>query len=289
MIRAVLIGTALLIGIVLIPLPLVHAGDNITAPGTLPAIDPMNATYWIEGVPFKLTHGRSERTIVPGSATRMTTAIIDRPVHGDLNGDGYPDAAVVLIHDPGGSGTFYYAAAAIYSDQGYKGTNAMLLGDRIIPKIIELTNYFINIEYADRLPAEPMSAKPSVDRQSFFVVNSDQLTRVQVNGKVERIMGGWVIVGHEVRSFQPCNQPRELWLMGDSPVYREVVRAYHQALPQPKPYQKLFMLLTGEMTQPPADGFGADYTAGFKATEVVHVRLQGKCTSIRFRFDLLNQ
>ena len=246
----------------------------------------MNATYWIEDEPVTLTHGRSERIIIPVSAARITTTVLSRPLHGDLNADGNSDAAVVLVHDPGGSGTFYYAAAALHFDQGYRGTNAVLIGDRILPKKIELTNYAINIAYADRLPAEAMSAKPSIDRQSCLVVDNGQLTRVQLNRKAERLLGGWVIIGHEVRSFQPCNPPQALWLMGDSAAYRDIVRAYRQALPQPKPYQKVFMLLTGEMTQAPADGFGADYTAGFHATRVVHVFIEGKCARNSLRFDL---
>jgi hypothetical protein len=147
---------------------------------------------------------------------------------------------------------------------------------------------FVNIRYADRLPTEPMSVEPTVDKQLNLVVKNDQLKQVQMNRDDERLLGGWVIIGHEVRSFQPCAQRHTLWLIGDSPAYKAIMRAYHQALPQPKPYQKVFMLLTGRPTQPPVDGFGADYTAGFYATEVVHVRLQGNCTGNIFRFDLLN-
>ena len=264
-----------------------HAGDNMMDPVTHPARDPLDATYMIEGALVPLIHGKIERTVVQGSATRMTTTVLGQPVYGDLNGDGSPDAAVILVHDPGGSGTFYYAAAALYIGQGYKGTNAILIGDRIVPKTIELTNYFINIAYADRLPAESMSAEPSVDRQLNLIVDNGRLAQVQLNGDKEKLLGGWVIIGHEVRSFQPCDQRQALWLMGDSPAYKKTMRAYHQALPQPEPYQKVFMLLTGELIQAPKQGFGAEYFAGFKAIRIIRVFIQGKCTRDGFRFDLL--
>jgi hypothetical protein len=40
---------------------------------------------------------------------------------------------LLITHDPGGSGTFYYVAAAINVNKRYQGTNAVLLGDRIAP------------------------------------------------------------------------------------------------------------------------------------------------------------
>jgi len=43
----------------------------------------------------------------------------------DLNSDGLMDMVFLLQQENGGSGVFYYVAAAIKSADGYIGTNAM--------------------------------------------------------------------------------------------------------------------------------------------------------------------
>ena len=42
-----------------------------------------------------------------------------KPAYGDLNRDGRDDAVLFRMHDPGGSGTFYYVAAEIADDDIY--------------------------------------------------------------------------------------------------------------------------------------------------------------------------
>ena len=58
--------------------------------------------------------------------------VIDRTVPGDLDADGDMDEVLLLGHDPGGSGTLYYIAAPLNREGKYRGTNSILLGDRII-------------------------------------------------------------------------------------------------------------------------------------------------------------
>ena len=147
-------------------------GQNRQSPqaGTPTAPDPTNATYMIAGQPVTLVAGRSEVEAAPGSATKVVTTIFGPPVSGDLNGDGAADAAVILVQNPGGSGTFYYAAAALTTATGTQGTNAVLLGDRIAPQTIEIKNGQVIANYADRAPGEPMTARPSVGVSKYLVV-----------------------------------------------------------------------------------------------------------------------
>ena len=107
-------------------------------------------------------NGKAVSNAEPGSATRTTTRIIGRPVTGDLNGDGVADAAVVLIRDAGGSGAYYYVAAAINIGGKAEGTNAKFLGDRITLRTIRIVNRQILVTYLDRKPSEPFSAKPTI-------------------------------------------------------------------------------------------------------------------------------
>ncbi|WP_141233469.1 hypothetical protein [Lysobacter antibioticus] len=94
-------------------------------------VDARNATYIVEGEPVTLVDGIDVRAIVPGAASKQITRFIGRETELDLDGDGRKDMAFLLTQDMGGSGTFYYAAAALNTPQGYKGTNAVFLGDRI--------------------------------------------------------------------------------------------------------------------------------------------------------------
>jgi hypothetical protein len=80
-------------------------------------------------------------------------------VFGDLNEDGNEDAALFLVHQPGGSGTFYYIAAALNANGGFRGTNAVLLGDRIAPQTIEIRDGVVNRSYTD-LPEQNITFTP---------------------------------------------------------------------------------------------------------------------------------
>lgn len=154
-------------------LTFIKMSGALPAPATV--LDPFNATYVIDGRPVKLVDGKAEMAAAPGSATIATTKIFGQPTSGDLNGDGAPDAAFLLQQDSGGSGIFYYVAAAIGSSFGTHGSNAILLGDRIAPQNIEIQNGEIVANYADRRPGEPMITQPSVGVSKYFIWNGATL------------------------------------------------------------------------------------------------------------------
>jgi len=62
----------------------------------IPEIDsgPLNTTYFIEGQPILLKHGKQERPAAPGSATGARSAVSGEPVYGKLDTD--CDAALFL-------------------------------------------------------------------------------------------------------------------------------------------------------------------------------------------------
>lgn len=142
------------------------------------AVDPLNATYSIEGDTIRLLDGRSEIATTPHSAITKKTAVYGKTVYGDLNGDGNDDAAILLIHDPGGSGTFFYVAGALNIDGKFQGTNAVLLGDRITPRDLQIQNGLLITKYADRHPGEPMAATPSVHTSQYLILKDAQLARI---------------------------------------------------------------------------------------------------------------
>lgn len=91
----------------------------------------------------------------------------------DLNDDGRDDVVFIITHQPGGSGTFYYAVAALNTADGYLGSEGYFLGDRIAPQSIEISQNprhvnVVVVNYADRAPGEPMIASPSVGKSVYL-------------------------------------------------------------------------------------------------------------------------
>lgn len=137
----------------------VSAGSPGEAPGGV-----LDATYRIENREVRLIGGRSETPAAPGSTSKITTKVFGDPVYGDLNGDGRDDAALFLVHDPGGSGIFYYIAAAIATNGISRGTNAVLMGDRVVPLTIYIRNGALIATFADRGPDQSLAAKPTIEK-----------------------------------------------------------------------------------------------------------------------------
>jgi len=244
-----------------------------------PATDPLRATYIIEGQEIRLIDGRCETESAPGSASKTITSVFGKPVYGNIDGKGDVDAALVLTFDPGGSGTFFYVAAALDVDGIFLGTRAILLGDRVAPQKISIRNGLIVANYADRTTGEPMAVPSSVGRSKYLVLDRNEIKEIPPLTEAEVVLDGWVTIGHEVRTFFPCSQARELWLLGNSPALNEVMTTYREALPGLKPYTPLFMTLAGKTAGPTPEGFGAEYEASFFASQLVQVFPQGNCES----------
>lgn len=127
-----------------------------------------NAEYVVEGKKVQLVNGIAEAEAAPGSASKLTTKYFGNEADGDLNGDGKDDKAFILTQSGGGSGNFYYAAAAIRTADGWSGTNAILLGDRVAPQPTQITNGAAIFNYADRKPGDPMTTPPSVGISKYL-------------------------------------------------------------------------------------------------------------------------
>ncbi len=139
------------------------------------AQSPFDATYLVEDESVTLVDGTFEKETAPGSATKIRTFVFGEPTVGDIDGDGDEDAALFLVRDSGGSGTFYYAAVALNRGGAYMGMNAVLLGDRIAPQTIEIKEGQVIANYAERKPDEPMTAQPSAGQSKYLMVSSDEL------------------------------------------------------------------------------------------------------------------
>ena len=137
------------------------------------SINPLNTSYSIDGQEIRLVNGRAENQVAPNAFGKMRTQVWGEPKMADINGDGRVDAALILIHSGGGSGTFYYFAAAVNEGNSYKTTRAVLLGDRIEPTSIEVTGNRTTINYLDRARGEAFSVKPTLAKQQIIIYDQE--------------------------------------------------------------------------------------------------------------------
>ena len=129
-------------------------------------------TITIDTQEFDMSDGVAVIPPSQGSATANTLRLIGVPVMGDSDGDGNPDAALLVQHDPGGSGTFYYAVVAVNDGGSYRASNALLLGDRIEPRAVEFADGRFVYTYAERKPGDPMSARGTVEESVTVTVDN---------------------------------------------------------------------------------------------------------------------
>lgn len=140
-----------------------------------------NLGYPIEGISTgiaQLKDGLFEEQAAPASATKTKVQLGDLRSLGDLNGDGLEDAAVILVVDPGGSGTFDYLALVTNENGAAKPVASVLLGDRVIVKSIAIQSGEVIVTMLTRKPDEPMSTEPSVEVIRKFKLQGDKLVEV---------------------------------------------------------------------------------------------------------------
>jgi len=123
------------------------------------------ATYYLSGAEVHLGEGG--------------LTYFGNEVRGDIDSDGDEDIAFLVTHEPGGSGTFFYLAGAINLDGEYKGSNLMLIGDRIAPQTTEYRDLGapygarVIVNYADRGPGEPFTTRPSFGKSLYAKYSAD--------------------------------------------------------------------------------------------------------------------
>ena len=167
---------------ILIALALLAVGfyafkNNQPEPTTVsPAQTHKDASYLIDGKLVQLVNGLSETEAAPGSASKVTTRYFGNELKTDLDGDGREDVVFLLTQETGGSGIFYYAVAALNTEEGYIGSDGYLLGDRIAPQTTNISSNprhknVIVVNYAVRKDGEPMTARASVGKSTYLKID----------------------------------------------------------------------------------------------------------------------
>jgi heat shock protein HslJ len=135
-----------------------------------------DAVYLIAGRAIELGAGVSELEAAPGSGSKIVTRYFGAEARGDLNGDGRQDVVCVLTQETSGTGVFYYVVAALATERGYRGSQGLLLGDRIAPPTTEIAaGGIVTVSYAVRAPEESFAVAPSVAKSIRLRFDPDSL------------------------------------------------------------------------------------------------------------------
>ncbi len=138
--------------------------------------NPKNSTYLVEGQEVALTNGYSEIATAAGSAAKTLTQYFGNELQIDVNKDGKIDSVFFLTQNTGGSGTFYYVALALQTENGYAGSKALFVGDRIEPQSIDIgPNNTIVVHYNDRGTNDSFAVEPSIQKNLVLVFNKETM------------------------------------------------------------------------------------------------------------------
>ena len=170
------------------------AGDGVTTEATSPAAqsplpqaspenagismnDLKDATYGLpidEGTDgITLTNGEYEwRGSGPGEYFYL--GLTDSIAFGDLNGDGIDDAAIILVWNGGGSGSFYILSTVVDKRAVPINVGLASIGDRVVIKHIRIANGTIIVRKLKQGPNDGMCC-PTVDTTLYYRLAGDQL------------------------------------------------------------------------------------------------------------------
>lgn len=129
-----------------------------------------------------LVDGEFREPVAPGSATETVVKMTEHVARGQINGQ--PVAAVVLVADPGGSGTFYDLALMV--DQAGIPVNiaSTSLGDRVQVHSVTIADGVIAVNMVAFGPDDPMCC-PTQQVLNTYALEGDQLVEAS-----SQIIGG---------------------------------------------------------------------------------------------------
>jgi hypothetical protein len=163
-----------------------------------PAVKPLtqagvaNATlrteYAESAATITLTHGRY---VSPDSS--FQAALLPGVVFGDLTGDTVPEAAAVVVSEPGGSGSFYDLVVLAATAGGPRQLAATFLGDRVDIENLMIVDRQILVQLVTQGPADPMCCPSRREARTYALVGDSLAligTPVVINDSVQADTGG---------------------------------------------------------------------------------------------------
>jgi len=234
-----------------------------------------NTTYHaVLDEPVTLQDGVYEGPPYTGmSASRPTVTLLEAPmVTGDITGNRVDDAVVMLATNMGGSGVFFHLAVVRNHGGATQHIGMIPLGDRVKVTSLEVVDGTIVANLVEHGPGDPMCC-PTLVVYREWELQDGQLKELDTRHKqpTER-QRGYLVWGHEGRTFTACGNQRTGWVINESgkgllEIYQELTSS---------PYERLFVEVSGNWADAPAEGFGADYPEAMRITEWHRAEREGR-------------
>ena len=135
------------------------ATNPSSAPPALTLAVLKNSIYMLQssGAPLQITLvDGAFKLNDPKLNLSITGRLIEPVAFGDLNGDGEPDAAVIIAANFGGSGTFHELIVMLSKSGQTVQAASLALGDRIQEKQLTIQNGIILLDYLRQGATDPM-------------------------------------------------------------------------------------------------------------------------------------
>jgi heat shock protein HslJ len=135
---------------------------------------------WTKSGKIQLVNGEYRESAAPGSATQTVVKLTGDIAFGNL--DGKDAAAVILVTDPGGSGTFYDLALLLRGPQEWMNQDVAFLGDRIKIHSLAIQNDAIVVDMTTHGPGDRMCC-PILHVVQRFVLRGDRLVETNMEAR----------------------------------------------------------------------------------------------------------
>jgi heat shock protein HslJ len=156
---------------------LVFLGCGWVQAGEWPEIDFNQIVFlssWTKSGTVRFTNGEYREPAAPGSASELIVKLTDQRAFGKL--DGKEAGAVILVTDPGGSGSFYDLALLLKGSQGWTNQNIAFLGDRIKIRSLAIVGNAVVVDMTTHGPGDAMCC-PTRHVVQRFVLHGNRLVK----------------------------------------------------------------------------------------------------------------
>ena len=140
-----------------------------------------SGAYRVENEIVQLTEGEYRIQAAEDSAAERVVTLTDIIARGDLDGRDGKDAAVILVDDAGGSGTFYHLAALLRRETEFENIDTVFLGDRILVRSVTIDDitHGITVHALVRRDGDAMATPPEVQVVMRYMVVGNTVSVVR--------------------------------------------------------------------------------------------------------------
>ena len=143
---------------------------------------------WTKSETVQLDNGEYREQAAPGSATEIVVRLNNKFAPGTINGK--EAIVVILVTNPGGSGTFHDLALLIKEDDVWINKDLATLGDRVEVQGLSMEGNLITVHLITHGPSDPMCC-PTLKKELLYTIEEDRL--VEKKSSNSNLMGGQLL------------------------------------------------------------------------------------------------